>query len=185
MSASADVVKSGLLEPLGSLGVELESVEVQKAGRRQVVRIVVDRDGGVDLDLIAEVSRRASELLEEPPLADELPGPFVLEVTSPGVDRPLTQARHWRRAVSRLVHVTRRDDSELEGRVVSVPSDTEAVLATHAGDVTVLIADVRRAVVQVEFNRTDPVEVLDVTGEVDSAEDAIDEDAIDDVKEGE
>lgn len=158
MSASADVVKSGLLEPLGLLGVELESVEVQQAGRRHVVRIVVDRDGGVDLDLIADVSRRASELLDESPLADELPGPFVLEVTSPGVDRPLTEARHWSRAVNRLVHVTRCDDSELEGRVVSVPSDTEAVLTTDAGDVTVVFADVRRAVVQVEFNRNDVTE---------------------------
>lgn len=155
MSASSDAVKSGLLEPLGSLGVDLESVEVQQAGRRHVVRIVVDRDGGVDLDLIAEVSRRASELLDEPPLADELPGPFVLEVTSPGVDRPLTELRHWRRAISRLVHVTRRDDSDLEGRLVAVPSDTEALITTTDGDITVTLADVKRAVVQVEFNRMD------------------------------
>ena len=152
---SADVVKAGLLDPLAELGVDLEAVEVQKAGRRHVVRVVVDRDGGVDLDLIAAVSQRASELLDVPPLSDELPGPFVLEVTSPGVDRPLTEARHWRRAVTRLVLVTRVDDSEIEGRVTSVPSDNEVVLTTPSGDVTVTLADVRRAVVQVEFNRVD------------------------------
>lgn len=155
MSASADVVKSGLLEPLGVLGVDLESVEVQKAGRRHVVRVVVDRDGGVDLDLIAEVSHRVSELLDGPPLADELPGPFVLEVTSPGVDRPLTEPRHWRRAVSRLVHVTRQDDTILEGRVLAVPSDDAVVLTTGTGEVTLPLDDVCRAVVQVEFNRVD------------------------------
>ena len=155
MSASADAVRSGLLEPMAVLGVDLESVEVQKAGRRHVVRVVVDRDGGVDLDLIAEVSRKVSELLDEPPLSDELPGPFVLEVTSPGVDRPLTEPRHWRRAISRLVDVTRTDDSVVEGRVVSVPSEDEVVLLTDTGETSLRLAEVRRAVVQVEFNRVD------------------------------
>ncbi|MDQ5973804.1 MAG: ribosome maturation factor RimP [Actinomycetota bacterium] len=157
MSASADIVSAGLLAPLADLGVDLESVEVQKAGRRHVVRVVVDRDGGVDLDLIADVSRRVSDALDVPPLSDELPGPFVLEVTSPGVDRPLTEPRHWRRALSRLVHVTRKDDSEIEGRVVAVPSDDEVLIATPEGDVTLALSDVRRALVQVEFNRVDEV----------------------------
>ena len=89
MSASGETVRAGLVGPLAELGVDVEAVEVSKAGRRHVVRVVVDRDGGVDLDLVAEVSRRAGELLDAPPLADALPGPFVLEVTSPGVDRPL------------------------------------------------------------------------------------------------
>jgi len=174
MSASADAVKSGLLDPMNALGVDLESVEVQKAGRRHVVRVVVDRDGGVDLDLIAEVSRRVSELLDEPPLSDELPGPFVLEVTSPGVDRPLTEPRHWRRAVSRLVHVTMADDSVVEGRVVSVPSDAEVLLLTNDVETTVALADVRRAVVQVEFNRVDAVDL-----------DEVDDDVVTDDEEGE
>ena len=108
--------------------------------------------------LIAEVSRKVSELLDEPPLSDELPGPFVLEVTSPGVDRPLTEPRHWRRAISRLVDVTRTDDSVVEGRVVSVPSEDEVVLLTDAGETSLRLAEVRRAVVQVEFNRVDAID---------------------------
>lgn len=155
MTASADAVMAGLLAPMSELGVDLESVEVQKAGRRHVVRVVVDKDGGVDLDLIADVSRRVSELLDEPPLSDELPGPFVLEVTSPGVDRPLTEPRHWRRAVTRLVHVTTTDGSEIEGRVVAVPSDDEVVLLVGADEAAIAVAQVRRAVVQVEFNRVE------------------------------
>lgn len=157
MTASADVLMSGLRAPLDDLGVDLESVEVQKAGRRHVVRVVVDRDGGVDLDLIAEVSQRVSELLDAEPLSGELPGPFVLEVTSPGVDRPLTEPRHWRRALTRLVHVTRLDGAEFEGRLTAVPSDSEAVLSTSSGEVAIALAEVRRAVVQVEFSRVEAI----------------------------
>jgi len=153
MKAIDAQVRAGLVEPLRALGVDVEAVEIQKAGRRHVVRVVVDRDGGVDLDLIATVSRRASELLDVPPLSDALPGPFVLEVTSPGVDRPLTEPRHWRRAVSRLVEVTLADGSIVEGRLLSVPSDEEVVVAGDGGEVTIPLSEVHRAVVQVEFNR--------------------------------
>jgi ribosome maturation factor RimP len=155
MAALDETLMTGLREPLGDLGVEVEAVDVQKAGRRHVVRIVVDRDGGVNLDLIAEVSRRASELLDLPPLAEALPGPFVLEVTSPGVDRPLTLARHWRRALTRLVHVSLADGTTVDGRVVSVPNEDEVVLMVDAGERSVALADIQRAVMQVEFNRPD------------------------------
>ena len=158
MSVASAPLEAGLSEPLGALGVDVESVEVQKAGRRHIVRVVVDRDGGVDLDLIAAVSRRASELLDEPPLADLLPGPFVLEVTSPGVDRPLTQARHWRRAQTRLVQATLADGTVIEGRVMSMPTDDEVVLATDSGERTIRVADVQRALVQVEFTRAETPE---------------------------
>lgn len=161
--SAADAVLAALVGPLSALGVDVEDVQVQRAGRRHVVRIVVDRDGGVDLDQVAEVSQRASELLDAPGLADEVPGPFVLEVTSPGVDRPLTEPRHWRRAISRLVEVQLRDGSTLTGRVVSAPnSDPGAdddsaptvVLQTAAGERLLSLGDVERAVVQVEFSRT-------------------------------
>ena len=155
MTSPSAALMAGLAGPLGALGVDVEDVDVQKAGRRHVVRIVVDRDGGVDLDLVAAVSHRASELLDVPPLTDVLPGPFVLEVTSPGVDRPLTEPRHWRRALTRLVHVAMVDGRTLEGRIVDVPSDAEVVIATATGDVTVALVDVQRAQVQVEFNRKD------------------------------
>ena len=154
-SVSAEALRVGLVEPLAELGVDLEDVEVQKAGRRHVVRVVVDKDGGVDLDLVAQVSQRISGLLDEAPLSESMPGPFVLEVTSPGVDRPLTEPRHWRRAVGRLVEATLTDDAVVAGRLIEVPSDAEAVLATDSGDVIVSLPRVRRAVVQIEFNRAD------------------------------
>lgn len=155
MTSASATLRAELTGPLASLGVDVESVDVQKAGRRHVVRVVVDRDGGVDLDLIADVSRRASELLDSAALADALPGPFVLEVTSPGVDRPLTESRHWRRAMRRLVDVTLTDGTQIVGRVVDVPSDDEVVLSTTHGDTTVQRGAIDRAVVQVEFNRAE------------------------------
>ncbi len=157
--SAADAVLAALTGPLSALGVDVEDVQVQRAGRRHVVRIVVDRDGGVDLDRVAEVSQRASEILDAPPLADELPGPFVLEVTSPGVDRPLTEPRHWRRALTRMVAVECTDGTTVQGRVSSAPEDTDAapevVLQTATGPQSVLLADVTRAVVQVEFTRAE------------------------------
>jgi ribosome maturation factor RimP len=180
-SGAAASLRAGLTGPLAALGVDVEDVEVQKAGRRHVVRIVVDKDGGVDLDLVAEVSRRASELLDVPPLADVLPGPFVLEVTSPGVDRPLTEPRHWRRARTRLVHVTLADGSTLEGRVSDVPDDAHAALVTGDGEIVLALADVSRAEVQVEFNRLDGDDPGDGAAQDDAQDDA-DDDADDDAE---
>ena len=93
-----------LLEPVvRAAGLDLESVRVGRAGRRRLLRVVVDADGGVDLDNIALVSREASARLDDTGAMGE--APYTLEVSSPGVDRPLTQPRHWRRAVGRLVRV--------------------------------------------------------------------------------
>ncbi len=151
--ATRQALITGLADPLSAMGVDLEDVEVTRAGRRDLVRIVVDRDGGIDLDLVAAVSSRVSELLDSAPLADVLDGAYVLEVTSPGVDRPLTQTRHWRRAVDRLVRAELRDGSVVEGRIVEVPDDVQVELLVDGERRTVPLEEVARAVVQVEFNR--------------------------------
>ena len=83
--------------------MDLESVRVGSAGRRRLLRVVVDADGGVALDDIALISRDLSARLDETGAMGETA--YTLEVSSPGVDRPLTQPRHWRRAVGRLVRV--------------------------------------------------------------------------------
>lgn len=152
MSAREEL-REGLAGPLAELGVDLEDVEVSRAGRRHVVRIVVDRDGGMDLDRVAAVSQRVSALLDESPLAGVIDGPFVLEVTSPGVDRPLTEPRHWRRATDRLVHVELAGGSTIEGRIIAVPDDATVDLRVDGEPVSVPLSSVERAVVQVEFNR--------------------------------
>ena len=109
---------AGWIEPVvHAAGYDLEDLVVTPAGRRSVVRVVVDRDSGVTLDDIAEVSRAVSKALDEND--DGFGGaPYVLEVTSPGVDRPLTEPRHWRRNTGRLVVVP-----------VGPPGDREQVTA--------------------------------------------------------
>ncbi|WP_067801756.1 ribosome maturation factor RimP [Actinomadura formosensis] len=113
-----------LLAPaVNAAGFDLEEIDVRPAGRRRLVKIVVDGDDGVSLDDIARLSETVSRLLDE---SDAMgTSPYVLEVTSPGVDRPLTEPRHWRRAVGRLVVAPLTDGSQIEGRVVA--ADDEAV----------------------------------------------------------
>src|SRR4051794_25470427 len=109
-------------------GYDLEELVVTPAGRRSVVRVVVDRDQGVTLDDIAEVSRAVSEVLDAND--DGMGRPYVLEVTSPGVDRPLSEQRHWRRNIGRLVTVAVSGD-EVTGRVTDVDG-AGVVLAVEA-----------------------------------------------------
>jgi ribosome maturation factor RimP len=124
----------GWIEPVvGAAGYDLEELVVTPAGRRSVVRVVVDREGGVTLDDIAEISRTVSEVLDA---NDDGMGrtPYVLEVSSPGVDRPLTEPRHWRRNTGRLVTVAvgpAGQTTEVTGRVTAV-DDVGVTLAVEA-----------------------------------------------------
>jgi len=124
---------AGWIEPVvGGAGYDLEELVVTPAGRRSVVRVVVDRDRGVTLDDIAEVSRAVSEVLDAND--DGMGPPYVLEVTSPGVDRPLVQPRHWQRNVSRMVTVVvgpAGHTDEVTARITAV-DDTGVALAVEA-----------------------------------------------------
>ena len=102
-------------------GMDLESVRVSAAGRRRLLRVVVDSDRGVSLDDAAAISRKLSAALEAAPVMGDFP--YTLEVSSPGVDRPLTEPRHWRRATGRLVEVTVADAGPVSGRVVAADAD--------------------------------------------------------------
>ncbi|WP_369253886.1 ribosome maturation factor RimP [Geodermatophilus amargosae] len=124
---------AGWIEPVvGAAGYDLEELVVTPAGRRSVVRVVVDRDRGVSLDDVAEVSRAVSAVLDEKD-GDLGRAPYVLEVTSPGVDRPLTEPRHWRRNTGRLVTVTVGPSGAAEqvtGRITAV-DDAGVTLAVE------------------------------------------------------
>jgi ribosome maturation factor RimP len=139
----------GVLEPIvAAAGFDLERLDVRAAGRRQCVTIVVDSDHGVGLDDIARVSRAASDELDRH--EHLLGGSYTLEVTSPGVDRPLTGQRHWRRAHLRQVAVRTRDGDAFTGRVGEAGADAVTVLVD--GRLRELrYADVEHAGVQVEF----------------------------------
>lgn len=139
-----------LAPPLAAAGMDLEDVEVSTAGRRRLVRVLVDRDGGVTLDDIAVATRAVSGALDAGDPFDE--APYTLEVTSPGVDRPLTQPRHWRRNVDRLVKVLLVEGAGFTGRVLEAGEDA-AVLDVQGQRRTVCYRDVASAKVEIEFNR--------------------------------
>ncbi|MGH3193208.1 MAG: ribosome maturation factor RimP [Streptosporangiaceae bacterium] len=115
----ADVIRPAAV----AAGMDLESVRVTAAGRRRLLRVVVDSDRGVSLDDAAAVSRKLSAALDAATVMGDFP--YTLEVSSPGVDRPLTEPRHWRRAAGRLVKVAVADAGVVSGRVVT--ADAEGV----------------------------------------------------------
>jgi ribosome maturation factor RimP len=162
--ASAAQAREHLLDLLGPIvagaGYDLEDVAVTAAGRRSLVRVTVDADGGIDLDAVAVVSRLVSDALDAdantPGSPRALANAYVLEVSSPGVDRPLTEPRHWRRAIGRLVRVEVAGE-QLTGRVGPV-DDAGVTLDLDGTERTVPFADLGRGKVQVEFNRADDEE---------------------------
>jgi ribosome maturation factor RimP len=139
-----------LTDPLRAAGLDVEAIELTPAGKRRMLRVAVDKDGGVTLDDIAEATREVSRLLDESDAMGEQS--YTLEVTSPGTDRPLTLPRHWRRNQGRLVKVTRRDGGSVTGRVTS-SDDTTVTLDVSGHPQTLDYADVAKARVQVELNR--------------------------------
>ncbi|MBA2773987.1 MAG: ribosome maturation factor RimP [Nocardioidaceae bacterium] len=140
-------------EPLAKQGYDLEGVEVSQAGRRSLVRVLVDTDNGVTLDGIADATHIISDVLDSTEVLGE--SPYTLEVTSPGIDRPLTVPRHWRRNVDRLVKVVPRDGDEFIGRIRSC-HETAVQLETDSGSNEVAYDDITSARIQVEFKRPDP-----------------------------
>lgn len=153
------------MEPLvAAKNLDLEEIEVSRAGRRGLLRIVVDSDEGVELDACAELSRAISEKLDETDAMGE--GEYVLEVSSPGADRPLTQHRHYVRATGRLVKLQLSSDGaaeELVARIVAVDEDgldleVPGVKGRKPTARRVEFADVAKARVEIEFNRKDKKE---------------------------
>jgi ribosome maturation factor RimP len=148
-----------VIEPLAqSAGYDLEDLSVVRMGRRHVVRVTVDRDGGVGLDAVAELSRDISHGLDDAESAagEFIAGEYQLEVSSPGTDRPLTEPRHWRRNVGRLVTV-RLAGHAVTGRLMAA-DDTGATLVVDGVQTNHPYGDLGRGRIEIEFNRLDDVD---------------------------
>ena len=165
-----------LIEPVvTAAGYDLEELSLSRAGRRHVLRVMVDADGGVNLDDVAVVSRAISDALDaaEAEGGEVLSGEYQLEVGSPGVDRPLTLPRHWRRNITRLVAVT-VDGRSLTGRITA--ADDAGVTLDVDGTVHELTyAQLGPGRVQIEFNRVEEAE-FDDSADEDEDDDDDDED---------
>lgn len=172
-----------VVEPIAvGAGYDLEDLAVVRMGRRFVVRVTVDRDGGVPLDDVAELARAVSAALDaaETSGGDLIPGEYQLEVSSPGVDRPLKLPRHWKRNVGRLVKV-RVSGHTVVGRIVA--ADEAGVKLDVDGNVRDLeYADLGPGRVEIEFNRIDDVaeeDMVEFTGDDDDDADSDDADSDD------
>ncbi|THA30484.1 ribosome maturation factor RimP [Streptomyces sp. A1277] len=162
MSTTQSERLRGLVEPLVSAEqLELEEIEVSRAGRRRVLRIVVDSEEGVELDACAELSRAISAKLDETDAMGE--DEYVLEVSSPGADRPLTEHRHYVRATGRLARLTLHEGGELVARILAVDEDgldleVPGVKGRKPTARRIAFAEIAKARVELEFNRKDKKE---------------------------
>jgi len=148
--ATRDEIENELIDPLAALGLDVEAVEITPAGKRRVLRVAVDKDGGVTLDDVADATREVSRVIDDSDVMGEQP--YTLEVTSRGVDRPLTLPRHWRRNVDRLVKVTLEGGETVTGRILE-SGDSAATLDVSGQRREVAFDDVAKALVQIEFKR--------------------------------
>ncbi len=161
-----------VLELLGAefsrAGFEIEDVFIDSRARPPRITVIADGDSALDLDTIAALSHSASALLDglDVPAVPDGPGDpdgrYVLEVSSPGVERPLTTAKHFRRARGRKVDLALSDGSRLTGRVGETRDDAIALVVRAGKDWAVReipLAGIAKAVVQVEFSPPAPAEL--------------------------
>jgi ribosome maturation factor RimP len=146
-----------LIEPaVSAQGFFLEEVQLVSPGKHRIVTCIVDGEVALNLDQVTSVSRAISELLDESSIMGDTP--FTLEVTSPGIDRPLTKPRHFAKNQDRLLKVTKSDGEVVTGRILS-NTDNAVTLTVEVKketvEVVITYADIKRAVVEIEFNRKD------------------------------
>ena len=145
-----------LLKPaVENAGFFLEQVLVTNPGNHRILTCVVDGPKPLNLDEVTVVSRLISALLDESELIDDA---FTLEVTSPGVDRPLTERRHWEKNVTRVISMVMDDGSSLTARLTELRESDATFVENIKGRMKthiIVLADIKRANVEVEFSRKD------------------------------
>ena len=154
--ALKDQISELVTPAVSDQGFYLEDVHVATPGSHRIVTCIVDGDASLNLDQVTTVSRVISELLDEAAFMGETP--FTLEVTSPGVDRPLTQPRHFAKNVDRLLKIIKLDGSEVTGRILSNTDHDVTLTVTVKKETieqTVSLSEIKRAVIEIEFNRKD------------------------------
>jgi len=129
-----------------SLGFYIEDITITSAGRRSMLTVIVDGDTHLSLDQVTVATKAISEIVENLPTLGN--NPFTLEVTSPGLDRPLTKPRHWHKNKDRLIKIVLTDGKEIMGRI---KDSTEASVTVD--DQTIIFADIKRATLEVEFKK--------------------------------
>jgi ribosome maturation factor RimP len=136
---------SAVIEPIiSTTGNYLEELTITTAGKVKIITVIVDSDEHLNLDQVTAVTKQISEVIET--LASVGEGAFTLEVTSPGLDRPLTKPRHWRKNIERLINVTLFSGQEIGGRI-GESTETEVLI----GRQSISFQDIKRAMIEIEF----------------------------------
>ena len=154
--ALKDHITEHITPALHQAGFFLEDVHIASPGQHRIVTVIVDGESALNLDQVTIASKLVSELLDAATFMGETP--FTLEVTSPGIDRPLTLPRHFAKNIDRLLKVTKTDGVVVLGRILShTDSDVTLSVVEKKGsrEISIAFADIKRAQVEIEFNRKD------------------------------
>jgi ribosome maturation factor RimP len=152
--ALKDQISEHITPALHQAGYFLEDVNLVSPGQHRIVTVIVDGESALNLDQVTVASKLVSELLDEATFMGETP--FTLEVTSPGIDRPLTLPRHFAKNNDRLLKVTKSDGTVITGRICANTDVDVTLTVTEKKDVkevVISLSDIKRAQVEIEFNR--------------------------------
>ena len=150
----SQAITEAIAAPIAEVGYFLEDVNVTSLGNRRVVTCVVDGEAGLNLDEVTQLSKQISAILDDADFMGQTP--FTLEVTSPGIERPLTAPRHWRKNLTRLVRTVMVNGEIITGRVEAVHDESACLIVETKKEnhkIEVPYVEIKRAVVEIEFNR--------------------------------
>jgi len=139
-------ISDAVTPALSALGFYLEDVTITSAGRRSMLTIIVDGDTHLSLDQVTSATKAIGEIVESIQSLGETP--FTLEVTSPGLDRPLTKPRHWRKNIDRLVKIVLLDGKVIKGRIKAANEVSATVDESE-----IKFSLIKRANLEVEFKQ--------------------------------
>jgi ribosome maturation factor RimP len=144
--SNKEQVAAVITPAIESLGFYVEDISITSAGRRSMLTVIVDGDTHLSLDQVTVATKAISEIVENLPTLGN--NPFTLEVTSPGLDRPLTKPRHWRKNKDRLIKIVLNDGKEITGRIKDSTDDLVIV-----DEQKVAFVDIKRATLEIEFKQ--------------------------------
>ena len=144
--SNKEQVAAAITPAIESLGFYVEDIAITSAGKRSMLTVIVDGDTHLSLDQVTVATKAISEIVENLPTLGN--NPFTLEVTSPGLDRPLTKPRHWQKNKDRLIKIILNDGKEIMGRI---KDSTQS--AVTVDEQVINFADMKRATLEIEFKQ--------------------------------
>jgi ribosome maturation factor RimP len=144
--SNKEQVAAAITPAIESLGFYVEDIAITSAGKRSMLTVIVDGDTHLSLDQVTVATKAINEIVENLPTLGN--NPFTLEVTSPGLDRPLTKPRHWQKNKDRLIKIILNDGKEITGRIKD-----STQLAVTVDEQVINFADMKRATLEIEFKQ--------------------------------